>query len=166
MGKRIFILSLFVGFAVFCLWLVFVMTGTKKTQITPLAVHSGETVELSDALHSYSKDNLSEKCENDDYVFCAIEKIVKCTIDPKLSFCDKGSVPSFVLVNTKEDIRPTEIRFFITKMKPVPDSKDIVVYTKSECNASWFGLCQGTVIYSLTSRNGIWEVNNIYALEE
>jgi hypothetical protein len=51
-------------------------------------------------------------------------------------------------------------------MKSVPESEDIVVYTKSECIGSWFGLCQGTVIYSLTTRNGLWEVNNIFALEE
>lgn len=166
MGKRVFILSMFIAFAVFCLWLVFVLTGNRKTEIVPLAVHSSEEVELNDTLHSYKKDELSKKCENDDQVFCAIEKIVKCTINPELEFCDKGGIPSFVLVKTEEDIRPTEISFSITKMKPVPDSSDIVVYTKSQCNASWFGLCQGTVIYSLTTRNGIWEVNNIFALEE
>ena len=166
MGKRVFILSLFVMFAVFCLWLVCAMTGNKKTEIVPLAVRGGEEVELNDALHSYKKDNLSLKCENEDKVFCAIEKIVKCTIDPELEFCDKGGIPSFVLVKTEENIRPTEISFAITNMKPVPESEDIVVYTKSECNGSWFGLCQGTVIYSLTTRNGLWEVNNIFALEE
>jgi hypothetical protein len=56
--------------------------------------------------------------------------------------------------------------FSITKIKPIPDTRDISVYTKSQCDASWFGLCQGTVIYSLSAKDGVWKVSNVYALEE
>lgn len=114
----------------------------------------------------YKKGSLKDDCAKDDMVFCAIERAVKCTINPDMEICDKESIPSFVLGKVEDDIRPNEIGFNIVKIKPVEGGRDISVYTKSQCDASWFGLCNGTVIYLLSPSNDAWKVVNIYALEE
>ena len=48
-----------------------------------------------------------------------------------------------------------------------PNEEYVVeLYTDSTCNGSWFGLCQGTVIYVLTQPDdGSWYVKDIYAIE-
>ena len=104
-------------------------------------------------------------CRAEDKIFCAIEQVIKCTMAPELEGCDKEYVPGFVLGKAEETPRPRHISFEITKIKPIPGSSDISVYTKSDCDAVWFGLCKGTVIYSLTQKDGRWAVTNIYALE-
>lgn len=165
MGKRILIIVGFVVIALAGIATIYNMTGNKDTNIKAMAIDSG-VKEVKSSVYSYEKDKLSEECLNDDEVFCAIERTVKCTLNPEFSICEKDLVPSFVLGKTQEDVRPSNIRFSITKIKPIPDTRDISVYTKSQCDASWFGLCQGTVIYSLSAKDGGWKVVNVYALEE
>lgn len=116
-------------------------------------------------VYSYNAADIASGCQTKDEIFCAIEQTVKCTMAPELDGCLKDRVPSFVLGKTEEAVRPTEMSFKIVKIKPIPQSSDISVYTESECNAMWFGLCKGTVIYSLSQRNGKWAVVNIYAME-
>lgn len=120
----------------------------------------------ADDLHVYNSGDLQTECSSDDKIFCAIERTVKCTIEPELDGCDKSVVPSFVLGKTEEVERPTEISFKVTKIKPITNSSDLSVYTQSDCNALWFGLCKGTVVYSLTPKDGEWAVTNIFALEQ
>ena len=163
--KRILIVLGFVSFMVMMLYVVFLMTKVKETEIVPLPTQE-KVQAVEDTLHAYKKDSLSEVCDVDDQIFCAIEKAVKCTIDNELSMCDDGEIPSFIMGKTEEDVRPSEISFSITKIKPVPESRDIMVYTQSDCNASWFGLCKGIVIYSLTPKDGNWVVSNVLALEQ
>ena len=166
MLKRVLIILGFILCATLALFMIFIMTNAyKKAEIVPLSSNS-DAQKVEDSLHKYSASDLNEKCEVEDVVFCAIEKTVKCTLNPELSYCNKKDIPSFILGKTEENVRPTEISFSITKIKPLPESRDISVYTKSDCNASWFGLCKGTVIYSLTPKDGEWVVNNIFALEE
>lgn len=164
MIKRVLIVGGFVVFSLLCVAGIYVMKGDKNPEIVPIIVENKVKM-VSDSLHSYKRGELNNKCEADDQIFCAIEKAVKCTLEPELEECDKSSVPSFVLGSVEDDVRPTEISFSITKIKPIPESVDVAVYTKSDCNGSWFGLCSGTVIYSLTPKDGYWAVTNVYALE-
>ena len=164
MIKRVLIVSGFVAIALLAIGTIFVMQGSRNPKIVPI-VADNEVKMVSDSIHSYKKGSLSEKCDAEDQIFCAIERAVKCTLEPQYSECSKDSVPSFVLGTAEIDVRPSELSFSITKIKPIPDSRDVSVYTKSTCNASWYGLCNGTVIYSLTPRDGYWAVTNVYALE-
>ena len=130
------------------------------------AVSQVKSVEkISDSLHSYRANDIKSGCDAEDKIFCAIEKTVKCTLAPELDGCVADVVPSFVIGKVDQEVRPTEISFAITKIKPIAGTNDISVYTKSDCNASWFGLCKGSVIYSLSNKEGEWVVTNIYALE-
>ena len=166
MIKRVLIILGFILCALVSVWMIFLMTNANKVaEIVPLSSNS-DVQKVEDSLHKYSVESLKEKCEVDDVVFCAIERTVKCTINPELGICNKKDIPSFIMGKTEDDVRPSSISFSITKIKPLPESRDISVYTKSDCDASWFGLCKGTVIYSLTPRDGEWVVSNIFALEE
>lgn len=169
MVKRILIIA---GFVVFFALMVCILFYLQKkgrqdeTQaLAPIVVQ--EKTVAADGLHTYSAADLSAECSGEDNIFCAVERAVKCTITPELTGCDKDNVPAFVIGKAEDTERPTEVSFKITKIKPVPDSQDISVYTESDCNAMWFGLCKGTVVYSLSPResDGQWRVTNIFALE-
>ena len=125
-----------------------------------------EVQTVSDSVHSYSINDLATSCQSDDKIFCAIEQTVKCTMAPDLEGCNQDFVPGFVVGKTDETPRPTQISFEIIKIKPIPGTNDSSVYTKSDCDAIWFGLCKGTVIYSLKQKDNRWAVTNIYALEQ
>lgn len=129
------------------------------------AVQKTESFKAED-MHVYQADNLVSGCSAKDKLFCAIERTIKCTMNPELSDCQGELVPAFVLGKTEDAERPTEISFKVTKIKPIPGSTDVSVYTESDCNAMWFGLCKGTVVYTLSFKgNDEWAVINIYALE-
>ncbi|MBO5037930.1 MAG: hypothetical protein J6C85_00525 [Alphaproteobacteria bacterium] len=120
---------------------------------------------FNEEVHTYKADDLNSGCAGEDKIFCAIERTVKCTMAPEFEGCDKKYVPSFVLGKTKDVVRPTEMSFKIIKIKPIIGEKDIAVYTQSDCDTMWFGLCKGTVVYSLSPKGDGWAVTNIYALE-
>lgn len=162
--RRVVIVLLFLlVFAGACL-AIYKLKGKSVPELE--AVSQVKTVEkVSDSVHSYSVQDIKSGCDAEDMIFCAIERTVKCTLAPELDGCVADVVPSFVIGKVEKEIRPTEISFEITKIKPITGTNDISVYTKSDCNASWFGLCKGNVIYSLSNKDGNWVVNNIYALE-
>ena len=117
-------------------------------------------------MHVYRAGHLVNDCAAEDKLFCAIERTVKCTMEPGLADCQGELVPAFILGKTEDAERPTEISFKVTKIKPIPGSTDVSVYTESDCNAMWFGLCKGTVVYTLSFKgNNDWAVTSIYALE-
>lgn len=161
MTKRAVIVSGFVLlFAVAATGLFFMKGGDDK-----LEGNTGAERPISDSVHSYSAADLKAGCLSDDKIFCAIEQTVKCTMAPELDGCDKDRVPGFVLGNAGDAPRPTEISFKIVKIKPAGEDGTISVYTKSDCDAAWFGLCKGTVVYLLNFKDSVWAVTNIYALE-
>ena len=42
----------------------------------------------------------------------------------------------------------------------------VEIYTESNCNGNWFGLCQGTIIYVMARKpENLWYVKDIYAIE-
>ncbi len=162
--KRGLILGSFILFFTAMLYVVFYMRGETEPVLTGSPMPVKEKV-ISDSVHTYRADDVKSGCAAEDAIFCAVEQTVKCTLAPELSGCDDGSVPAFVIGKSEDVQRPSEISFAITKLKPIPESTDISVYTQSDCDAVWFGLCKGTVIYSLSQKEGRWIVNNIYALE-
>lgn len=168
MLKKAAIVLMFIAIFAVALWAIFYMQ--KKTVVEPETVSVlGARSETSDAadepVYVYKADSLDETCALRDKIFCAIERVVKCTINPNMNICNKDVVPGFVLGQTEDVERPSEISFKIVKIKPIVDSSDISVYTKSDCNALWFGLCKGTVVYSLATDDLDWKVINIFALE-
>lgn len=170
MLKKIMIISLFILFFIGMAFYGKKLITPEKSQETTTAVVAPAHIEgnmvKADELHVYNSGDLQTECSSDDKIFCAVELTVKCTMEPELEGCDKSLVPSFVLGKTEEVERPTEISFKVVKIKPITNSSDISVYTESDCNALWFGLCKGTVVYSLTPKDDVWSVTNIFALEQ
>ena len=163
--KTITILGFIIIFAL-AVSLIFYMQHKATSSETEVAVtNNASEADAADTLHTYTADNLQAECQSDSDIFCAIERTVKCTIDPTFENCNKNFVPAFVIGKAEDTERPTEISFRITKIKPIPESTDLSVYTQSDCNALWFGLCKGTVVYSLTTNKNEWVVTNIFALE-
>ena len=165
MIKRIFIVGGFVVLAICAISVLYMMNNKSIQKVVNTVNETKQEISI-DKEFVYNKGELKEECIKDDMIFCAIEKTVKCTINPDMNVCNKDSFPSFVLGKVEDDIRPNEIGFNIVKIKPVEGSRDVNVYTKSQCDASWFGLCNGTVIYLLSPSNESWRVVNIYAIEE
>lgn len=60
--------------------------------------------------------------------------------------------------------RPTKASFQIVRLKPI-DANTVEVYTKSDCNGVWFGLCKGNIVYVLSNKSGSWAVKDLYALQ-
>ena len=169
MFKKIIIISLFILFFAGMAFYGYRLITPKSSaeNVTVADVQKVEKPVVSfDGVHSYNSEDLQTECSSEDKIFCAIERTVKCTIEPSLSVCDKAFVPGFVLGNVEGVDRPTEISFKLAKIKPVTGSTDLSVYTESDCDALWFGLCKGTVVYSLTPHGDEWSVTNIFALEQ
>lgn len=169
MFKKIMIISLFIlffaGMAFYGYKLITPRDSAEDTVVS-VVQKAEKTTGSFDGVHSYNSEDLQTECTSEDKIFCAIERTVKCTIEPTLSGCDKAFVPGFVLGNVEGVDRPTKISFKLAKIKPVAGSTDISVYTESDCDALWFGLCKGMVVYSLTPKGDEWSVTNIFALEQ
>ena len=168
MFKRLAIVTGFIVFFALMAWILFYLKDKNSVEQTA-TVQENTVVEnpiKTDEMHVYNAEDISDECTATDGVFCAVEKVVKCTMKPDMESCNKKVVPAFVIADAEDMERPTEMSFKIVKIKPVPESQDISVYTESDCNAMWFGLCKGTVVYSLTQNEGNWVVNNIFALEQ
>lgn len=163
--KKILIVGLFVGVFALAVCAVFALRDQKVQQVKQnLSFHEDRPV--SDSVHSYSVTSVQSGCSVEDEIFCAVERAVKCTLMPELDGCSKKTVPGFILARPDVTERPTEMTFTITKIKPIAGSGEVFVYTQSTCDTVWFGLCEGTVVYSVTSVDGTWAVTNVYALEE
>lgn len=132
----------------------------KENQNEPV-----KEAELPDTVFVFSKDTLTEGCSQNDEQFCAVEKAVKCTINPDLNGCSEANLPKFIFMQDPGLDRPTEIRYKIVN-KRVLVNNNVEIHTESSCNGGWFGLCQGTVIYVLSEpEGGKWFVKDIYAIE-
>jgi len=115
--------------------------------------------------HEYKKSSLTADCNNESKMFCAVDFAVKCTLNPDFEGCRSSRLPKFIFMDDKNVNRPTEISFNVHKIKPI--SADLVEFhTNSVCNGTWFGLCQGRVIYVLVPDNDGWRVKDVYAIED
>lgn len=171
MFKRIAIIMGFIAFFAAMAMILFYLKD-KSNGVETVSVAAENTgiqnAVKTDEMQVYNAESLSDACSAEDGIFCAVEKVIKCTMKPNMEGCNKKVVPAFVIADAEEMERPTEMSFRIVKIKPVPESSDISVYTESDCNAMWFGLCKGTVVYSLSPKDSDdgWVVNNIFALEQ
>ena len=144
----------------------------RKTKISPNEVNEAEDVTeiiqetpIPEDIFSFNKDTLSENCIMEDNQFCAVERAVKCTINPNFSGCQSFDLPKFIFMQDPSIERPTEVNYKIVDRKSVGNNS-LEIYTESTCNGSWFGLCQGTIIYVLTQKpENVWYVKDIYAIE-
>lgn len=118
---------------------------------------SGVTFEIND---SYASCNVNSQ------IVCAVNDYIACSINPNRSYCkeNKNILPSFVFMNDESLKRPSFHKYQIVKMKMRPDNQ-VEVFTLSECNGNWFGLCQGNIIFVLKNKNNTWFVTDAYARE-
>ncbi len=110
------------------------------------------------------KAELREECQNTSEIICAVETMIKCSIKPDLSNCSKDVVPEFVFMEDDNLGRPSQISYQITNMK-VLDKNTLEVQTKSSCDGTWFGLCQGLVVYVIDNSKGYFRVSDVYAMD-
>lgn len=112
----------------------------------------------------FETDTLTEACDKNSQLVCAIEAVMKCSLNPKMASCTPDKMPKFVLMEDENIIAPTHFDYKITKIKPL-DAETAEVYTEGSCNGTWFGLCNGNIIYVMNYKNGEWTVKDLYAIE-
>ena len=121
--------------------------------------------EILNQKFSFTTESPASAYTNTDPVINAINGAVKCTLTPKDSACTALNIPKFILMEDESLQRPTQMQYQITKIKPLAGGL-LHIYTQSQCNNNWFGLCQGTIVYALQSQNDRWYVADIFALAE
>lgn len=144
---------------------VYILTKSKKIQTPNPFSEKTATQEITEeVVYSFDKENLPVECSSNDNEICAVEQAVQCTIEPTLEFCSKNLLPRFIFMQDEGLERPSLITFKVTAKKTIKNGVEI--YTDSQCNGAWFGLCQGNVIYvvSQTPQNEYY-VKDIYAIE-
>lgn len=119
---------------------------------------------IPETIYTFNIENITDECSVENLQFCAVENAVKCTVSPERELCTKLNLPQFIFMKDASIDRPSEISYKISDKKVLPNNTT-EIYTESACNGSWFGLCQGTVIYVLTPVNENWQVKDIYAIE-
>ncbi len=121
-------------------------------------------IQFEDIVYNYESGNLPQGCDKGSDIVCAIDMQVKCTIDHKLAECDPKKLPKFTFMEDDSLQRPSKASFQIVRLKPI-DANTVEVYTKSDCNGVWFGLCKGNIVYVLSNKSGSWAVKDLYALQ-
>lgn len=130
---------------------------TKK-----ISLNTMPSIDYAKKTFSFSKNDLKEGCEEDSEIVCAINLALKCSINPLLKECEKDKLPSFIFMEDESLERPTQISYKILKMKPIAGGS-VEIYTQGTCDASWFGLCEGNIIYVMSQEQDNWFVKDIYA---
>lgn len=144
----------------------FRLISKTKRNALPQTELTSEIVVLPKDAFTFNAENLTPKCLTDDEMLCAVEKAVKCTIAPEMEGCSDANLPKFIFMKDPSLERPTEISYKITNKKALPSNNTVEIHTDSACNSSWFGLCQGTVIYVLAQdEDQKWFIHDIYAIE-
>ena len=153
--------------SVFVILILVVLYGLKY-YFTPSDEPLDQNTPVENVVFSYDVSSLSQTCQSQSAMICAVEKAVKCTLNPDFDGCREARLPKFIFMNDESLGRPTKMSFQTVKVKPL--SSDLVeIHTRSTCDGNWFGLCQGYVIYVLvpTSKEGEeWRVKDIYAMTE
>ena len=148
----------------FCFSLSLLSKNSEKSSSVAVADNPLPEAE-SKNLYTFNPDNIADLCADRHNVLCAVENIVKCTIKPTLPSCAALHLPRFVFMQGDNVDRPTEISYKITKYT-MDANKKASVYTQSTCNASWFGICEGNIVYLLNETPEGWAIEDIYSIEE
>lgn len=136
--------------------------ATAPVKSKKISLIKTPSIDYADKKFSFSQEKIVSGCDEDSEIICAINRTIKCTIDPKFSECDKALMPKFIFMEDESLNRPTEMSYQITKLKPLSGGQ-MEVYTQSQCNGTWFGLCSGNIIYVMSQENNQWIVKDIYA---
>ncbi len=138
----------------------------KKQNETGAASTPAETQDFEKRVFDFDAGQIKEGCEVDSEMVCAINLFVKCSINPKTTEClqAKNKLPKFVFMEDESLGRPTKQSYRILKMKAIAGGA-FEVYTESQCDGQWFGLCRGTIIYVMQPGQRGWIVNDVYARE-
>lgn len=134
------------------------------TQTDAQSAEADESRNIPETIFTFNIQNLPETCSQESPQLCAVENAVKCTVNPDLEYCKALKLPEFIFMKDPSIDRPSEISYKIVNTKVLPNNTT-EIYTESACNGSWFGLCQGMVIYVLSPSNEDWQVKDIYAIE-
>lgn len=140
--------------------------NTPPPEASEASALQAPSVPVSDEVYSFELQTLTPGCSNESQMICAVNLMVKCTINPDFAECttNKDKMPKFTFMVDESLGRPTKQTYQITKIKPLPEGL-VEVYTKSECDGKWFGLCKGNIIYVMQQKNNLWTVKDVYAVE-
>ena len=119
-----------------------------------------------ETVFSFDVSNLKSGCETDSEIICAVNKTIKCILNPSFEECEKNkeNMPSFVFMQDESLQRPTFQSYKINKLLPREDGS-VEIHTQSSCNGNWFGLCNGNIIYVMKNIDSVWRVADMYAVE-
>lgn len=140
-----------------------------KTKTSAPNIRAGGNVAVTqqvfdNSVHLYDAEHLSEKCNLNSPMACAVETAVKCTLNPDLTMCADAKLPKFIFMTDDALGRPSHMSFQIAKIKPI-NNELIEIHTDGTCDGNWFGLCNGRIIYVLVPSGDAWRVKDIYAIE-
>lgn len=141
-------------------------TKTEETvaKTEEAEAYKAPQIDYATKTFEFKKDGLVSGCKDDSEIICTINLTIKCSIDPKFAECDKQKMPKFIFMDDESIERPTEVNYKIIKLKPLAEGQ-LEVFTQSTCNGSWFGLCNGNIIYVMEQKKGHWVVRDLYALQ-
>lgn len=153
-------------------WVMLVLAALSLSACsdeTQSAEGESATMEVADFARetfSISKAELDKPCQVNSDMVCAVNLFVKCSIDAQIDECQqsKKRLPSFVFMQDESLERPTSVSYNISKLKPLAGGI-VEVYTKSQCDGKWFGLCNGNIIYVMRPEDKGWVVQDVYATE-
>lgn len=164
MSKKWIVILCMLALLGFSFYLVSKTKNADRTVVEADVVEV-EMPKLPEQTFTFATDSLASSCALDDSLFCAVETAAKCTINPELPFCKKADLPKFIFMQEPGIDRPTEISYKIVDKK-ILGNNTTEIYTESNCNGNWFGLCQGTIIYVMAQKpEDVWYVKDIYAIE-
>ncbi len=121
--------------------------------------------EIINQQFSFSQQSPITDYANKNELINAINGAIKCTLTPHNEICTKLRLPKFILMDDESLQRPSKMQYQITKIKPLAGGM-LHIYTKSNCDNNWFGLCQGNIIYVLENKQNSWYVSDVFALAD
>lgn len=136
---------------------------TKEISAKEIQMFSIPDTKILNQEFSFNSQDSDTVYNNKNEIISAINGAIKCTINPKNKSCTTLNLPKFILMEDESLQRPSFMQYQITKIKPLAGGL-LHIYTKSQCNNNWFGLCQGNIIYVLENKNNQWYVSDIFAL--
>lgn len=139
-------------------------TSSQEINTREIQMFNIPSAEILNQAHSFKATDSDSVFADENAIIKAINLAVQCTLSPHNANCTPQKLPKFILMEDESLQRPTQMQYKITKIQPLAGGI-LHIYTQSQCNNNWFGLCQGNIIYVLQHQNDIWTVTDIFALE-
>ena len=160
-------------FFIFCLSLLLINacsdeqnseSASEEIQTKEIQMFNIPSAEILNQTFSFTNTDSETIFTHNNPIINAINNAIKCTLSPHTPSCASLNIPKFILMEDESLQRPSKIAYKVTKIKPLAGGI-LHIYTQSQCNNNWFGLCQGNIIYVLQNKNDSWYVSDIFALE-